>query len=518
MALATISSTGAVGTDGTSGTLTTNNTSFSLTSTQISSNSTLVVVFAVLRSATVSYTTLSSTNVDVWYNVGTFSFATNTNVPAQTITVFVGQVIADSTATVTATASASITSIAGGFSWRDFTTSSLTANTSWVVEAIGSSLNTTSAQDMIMPTLVPQGANRAYIGYADAGGSGGLSTTSPSSPTYTLTNDGLGNQWVYNLAVSGSQSPFGRQASGTNMQSDTVGLLLRAYEVDTSIATTLNIGTGSGQNHFDLDTAFASYTATVNVPEASMVSGWNTVREFCSVTDNYGRAGVQFMVNVDAPTTSGSTNPRTELRELDTDGLTQYGFNPQTGTHYLRGRTKVTNLMVTKPTIVWAQCHNASSDIIALVTQLNSGTGLVELLIRINGTSSGTKKMSTHVVVGDEWDWMIQFTSSGYWAVYYHDLSTPHYDSTAHAVSAPSNPIVYSGSADCYFKTGCYANSNTSSELGDTTQFGQIELRFLQHWHTGWPTPSPAIVLPPAPLVPVVQSTPLAPRLRSSNW
>lgn len=489
MALATISALGTIATDGTSGTLTTNNTTFSLTTTTANK---LVVCFAITRHATTHYTALSSTNVAQWFSVGTFTFASNgsgTPIPAEIVTVFVGQVTAVSTATVTATASASITSVAGGFSWREVTTSGLTARTSWVVEAIGSTTNSTSSADCPCPTLVPKGANRAYIAYIDPQNAAG---TTGQTAGYTIGNDGLGNQWLTNLSVSTSQAPNGRATAGA---SDTVGLLLRAYEVDTAVGTNLNIGASSGMNHFKIDTAFAGYSDTLELAQADMVAGWNTNPEFCSVTDSYGRPGVQFNVNVSAPTTSGSTNPRTELREEATDGVTDYGFNPQSNTHWLRGRTKVTNLMFTKPTIVWAQAHNASSDIIALVTQKNSGSGLVELLIRINGTSSGTPKMSTDTEVGDEWDWMIEFTNSGYWAVYYQDLGTPFYDSVAHAALNPSNPIVYSGSADCYFKAGCYANSNLSTELGDATQFAQVELRYLQHWHTGWPTPT-TITLP----------------------
>lgn len=259
--------------------------------------------------------------------------------------------------------------------------------------------------------------------------------------------------------------------------------------------TILDLGTAGGKNHFLLQAALEGDSNIIAVNEANLVAGWAQTFATRAVTDSYGVNGVQLAVQVDAPTTDGSSNPRTEFRELSTDGLTNMGFDPSTNTHWMRGRTKLTHRTVTKPTVVWAQCHNASSDIIALVTQLNSGTGLVELLIRINGTSASTKKMSTDCEVGDEWDWMIEFTNSGYWAVYYQDLGTPFYDSVAHAIANAGNPIVYTGSADCYFKAGCYANTNTSTEGGDTTQYMQVELRFLQHWHTGWTTPD-TIVLP----------------------
>lgn len=257
----------------------------------------------------------------------------------------------------------------------------------------------------------------------------------------------------------------------------------------------LDLGTTGGQNHFLLQTALEGDTNIIAVNEADMVAGYAQTFTTRAVTDGYGVNGVQLAVQVDAPTTDGSANPRTELRELATDGLTNYGFDPSANTHWLRGRTKLTHRAAIRPRVVFGQCHNASSDIIALVTQENSGTGLVEALIRINGTSASTRKMSTDVEVGDEWDWMIEFTNSGYWAVYYQDLGTPFYDSVAHAIANPSNPIgPYTGAADCYFKAGCYANTNLTIE-GDPTQYMQVELRFLQHWHTGWTTPD-TIVLP----------------------
>jgi hypothetical protein len=257
----------------------------------------------------------------------------------------------------------------------------------------------------------------------------------------------------------------------------------------------LDLGATGGQNHFLLQTALEGDANIGSVTEANMAAGYAQTFTTRAVTDSYGVNGVQLAVQVDAPTTDSSANPRTELRELATDGLTNYGFDPSTNTHWLRGRTKLTHRTALKPTVVWAQCHNASSDIIALVTQLNTGTGLIELLIRINGTSASTKKMSTDCEVGDEWDWMIEFTSSGYWAVYYQDLGTPFYDSVAHAIANPTNSITYTGSADCYFKAGCYANTNSSTEGFDNTQYMQVELRYLQHWHTGWTTPD-TVVLP----------------------
>src|SRR5690606_23239532 len=45
----------------------------------------------------------------------------------------------------------------------------------------------------------------------------------------------------------------------------------------------------------------------------------------------------------------------------------------------------------------------------------------------------------------------------------------------------------------CYFKTGCYAQSNTETEGGDDSQYFAVELakRSLRHGHPGWPSVNP---------------------------
>jgi hypothetical protein len=251
-----------------------------------------------------------------------------------------------------------------------------------------------------------------------------------------------------------------------------------------SPASVLDIGPNAGQNHFLLQTSFPGDAAFTARTEAELVAGYTVNPEF--VTTPSGTS-VQMMVNVAAPTTEGSSFPRSELRELNTDNVTNMAFDPSVGVHYLRGRTKITNLTLVKPTLVVCQAHNASSDIIACCTQLNSGLGVPQLLLRINGSASNIPKPSALYTPGDSFDWQIYF-NAGYWAFYYQDMGTPFYDSVAHAANVSrSDPIVYTGSADCYFKCGCYSNTNTSTESGDATQYMQAELRYLSHWHTGWP-------------------------------
>jgi hypothetical protein len=492
MPLGTISTLGTMGVEATS----TNNTAFSLTGTQAGAVGRLVACFAVLRSASLAYDTLSSTNVEEWFNVGTFSFALNGSAPAQTITVFVGRVSSAATATVTATATGSITSIAGGFSWMSVATSGLTANTTWVVEDIGSLRNTASSADCPCPSLTPLGANRAYIGYIDASAAVG---TTGQTAGYTIANEssGMGNQWLTNLSVSTTQAPNGRATSGP---SDTIGLLLRAHEADTAVAANLNIGTAGGKNHFKLQAAFSGYTEISELSQAQLVAGQNTDPQFLALSSG----SVQFSARMDAPTTDGSSFPRSELREMATDGVTNYGFNPTSGVHWMRGRTKITQLTPVRPRIVIAQVHDAGSDLLAVCSQ-DSG-GATKLLLRVNGSSSMIPVMSALYTVGDVVDWQIYFNAS-YWAVYYQDFGTPFYDSTAHSALIASNAVLnagdggtrrvdavtFTGSADCYYKCGCYTQSNETFDTA--TSYEAVELSYLRHWHTGWTT-ADAVTLP----------------------
>lgn len=482
--------------------LSTNNTAFSLTTT---ANGSCVVVICITRSATVSIASLSGGGVGTWNQVGAYSFATNGSVPAQTFSVFAGTVTSfGSSQTVTATGSSSLSSISGTFAWQILTTTGMAARTSWVVEASGSSRNTTSSTDITMPTLVPGGASRAYIGYGDPVNTAtNTGITAGYTGTIETTGSSALNQWISNLSVSTSQSPAGKQ--GTTGVSDAVGLLIYATNPDTTVATNLNIGTASGSNHFLLQTAFAGYSTINQLTQADIIAGWNTDPEFLAVTDSWGRPGVQMNVSVAAPTTDNSSFPRTELRELSTDGVTSMAFDPTSGVHYLRGRTKIGHLAATKPTLIMAQIHDGATgvgDLLAINTQLSGGR--IQLQLRVNGSASQLPHPYLDIAPGDEFDWMI-YIDTGNWSVFFNDFGTAYYTKAQFDALIAADVIAgtgrvdafsWSGAAEYYFKAGCYSNSNTASESGDTTQFMQDELRYLQHWHTSWPTPSPAITLP----------------------
>lgn len=462
--------------------LATNNTSFTLGSFSVGS---CVIVMCATRHATTSISALSGAGVDEWDLVGTYHF---TAPQTQSISIFAGRVTAAGGGTVTATGSASLASVSGSFGWQVLTTTGMTVGTSWVVEATGSSDNTGNSTNITMPTLVPAGSSRAYIGYGDAGGTAtntGI-TAGYTGTIETTVSSGL-NQWISNLSVSTSQSPIGKQ--GTSTTSGAVGLLIYATNADTTVATNLNIGSAGGKNHFKLQVGFIGYGASSEIQQADIINGWNTDPQFVAQADG----SVQCAVAAGAVTTSGTTYPRSELREMNSDGTTAMAFDGNVGIHWIRGRTKIGTLGPNRPHATFFQMHDGVGgigEIIQLAAQVNGGSGLNELRLRLWDSTTNIPKLVVGIAPGDQYDWMC-YINAGYWAVYFQDLGTPIYDSIKYAADGFTN--TFSGVAEYYFKVGMYPQTNTTYETA--TAISSANVSYLRHWHTGW-TVADAVTLP----------------------
>jgi hypothetical protein len=186
---------------------------------------------------------------------------------------------------------------------------------------------------------------------------------------------------------------------------------------------------------------------------------------------------------------------------MSTDGTTEFYFNANSGIHWIRGRSNITalpgaSLSPIRQRVTIAQLHDSAAppndvgEVLTIFTQENTGTGLAELRLRVWDTGTNMPKFSTNYTVGDEFDWMI-YVNAGYWAVYYGDLGTPAYDSIEYA--ADGNVNVFTGDTEYYFKAGCYPQINETFVPGDTLT--TVELIYLRHWHTSWPTADP-VTLP----------------------
>lgn len=196
---------------------------------------------------------------------------------------------------------------------------------------------------------------------------------------------------------------------------------------------------------------------------------------------------VQFWVRLDSATTSGSSYARSELREMQSNGTSEMAFNTATGTHRLRARMRVTHLPPVKPTVVFAQIHDGGSDVLQLVTELNSTTGLVEVKCRINGTSSGQPKLKLDYQIGDIHEFMVEVVD-GVTKVYWDDLHQPAITTTAVSTTT------------AYFKAGCYSQSNET--IDSATEWMSVDLQNLRAWHTGQAGDTgapPPVFSPPLP-------------------
>lgn len=244
-------------------------------------------------------------------------------------------------------------------------------------------------------------------------------------------------------------------------------------------AQILNIGTTSGtqkRNNFKLQYANdPPSSVVVEKTQAELAAGFDLAPYFTTVTTPYGFEAAQFDVRVDAATTSGTSNPRSELREMENDGVTERGFDSSVGTHWLWLRGRTTLLPTEKKTLVLAQLHSGSGgagDLLVVTTQLSSG--VLKMLCRVNGTSSGQPNLANPYVLGDPYEILLKGVN-GVWDVYYNDLVTPVISGAA---------IVHSTTA--YFKAGGYLNVN-EADVADDTERGRCEVFWLQTWHTGDP-------------------------------
>lgn len=489
-----ITLSGVVGTDA----FTTANTSITGMSPTTIGNCMFVVTR--VQSQTVGITSMSGGGCAVWDKVGTFSSASGGGT-AETIDLWVGVVTATGAATLTLTPSASIAALQTSAIWQQFTVSGVAANTSWVAE-LAATVSNTASTNITYPSLTPTGPNRLYLGFSEPNGTpnttGATAGYTAQVDTNAVANRG---QLITNPTLTSgvAAAPVGTQA--TSATSIACAVLLVATNPDTTVATNLNIGSGSGQNHFKLQTAFSNYAVIDEYTQAQIAGGWNTDPQFVATATG----AVQFSVAGDAPTTGNSAFPRSELREMATDGVTDYAFNALAGVHYLRGRIKVTAMPgadSSPPRVRTTLCqlHDGVTNIgevIKLYVQDNTSQSYrPELRLSVWDSGTGMPKYVLNFAVQDQFDFMIKVdntVASGYWAVYYQDLGTPVYDSNDYIADGFTN--VFSGLSEYYFKTGSYPTTNETT-LIDPRALSTVELSYLQHWHTGWPTPSPAITLP----------------------
>lgn len=231
----------------------------------------------------------------------------------------------------------------------------------------------------------------------------------------------------------------------------------------------LNIGTGSGENHFN--EGIGRPGAHTDYSPTQIQNGYTSNPEFMVVIYN-GVPYVQFRVRADAAKTSTNTKyPRSELREFGESGTSVIAFSGVSGTHYMLGKSRLMHKMAIKGWICFFQVHDASSDLCRV--QLED-TKIVMRNTPPGSDSETVKTVQASYTMTDEIDWKMQIVNG---------LGTVFLG----GVSVGTFPASEGG---LYYKAGCYSQSGTASgEAAD--DYSMVYLRDFQHWHTGWATPDP---------------------------
>lgn len=172
--------------------------------------------------------------------------------------------------------------------------------------------------------------------------------------------------------------------------------------------------------------------------------------------------GVQFRAPVDGVTTSGSSYPRSELREMTNNGTTNASWSSDSGTSTMVINEAVTALPNTKPHIVVGQIHDSSNDI--SVFRLEGST-----LYVTNGDTSHYAVATTNYQLGTPFEAKFVVSNNQIQAYYNGTLVT-------------TIPASFSGA---YFKAGAYTQANcTNSSPCDDTNYGESVIYSLSVTHT----------------------------------
>lgn len=117
---------------------------------------------------------------------------------------------------------------------------------------------------------------------------------------------------------------------------------------------------------------------------AADLATFELVPYFASTADGW----VQVRVPVNAGTTSGSSYPRDELRQMGADGKTEAAWDTSKVDCWFEYELKPTHLPAAKPQMCVMQLHDDKNDLLEIIWQRNSAGGY-ELTQRVAGTAKG---------------------------------------------------------------------------------------------------------------------------------
>ena len=158
-----------------------------------------------------------------------------------------------------------------------------------------------------------------------------------------------------------------------------------------TVANILPFGNAAGP-HYQLDYSTATSAGITTMSQATLAST-NGVANIINPSPDGTCVRLRSDVDVDPIATNGY--PRTEWRELATDGTTNRAFNGFTGDHGIEVMVQPRHLPPVKPSFVVVQDHDAVQDLLEIVVQRRSDystTGKLEVALKVavGGSSSST--------------------------------------------------------------------------------------------------------------------------------
>jgi hypothetical protein len=175
------------------------------------------------------------------------------------------------------------------------------------------------------------------------------------------------------------------------------------------------------------------------------------------VVDPNSATGVRFRANAGGYTTSNSSYPRSELREMTASGG-QASWSTSSGRHTMTIRETITQTPKVKPHVVAGQIHDAEDDVIMI--RLEGSRLFVE------GGGSELGLLDAAYKLGKPFTVQVA-AEAGVIRVSYEGTEKVTYKRSV---------------GGCYFKAGVYTQSNTSK--GDAaTAYGEVIIHSLQVTH-----------------------------------
>lgn len=191
---------------------------------------------------------------------------------------------------------------------------------------------------------------------------------------------------------------------------------------------------------------------------------------------------VVFRADIDGATTTGSTYPRSELREMANRGTAHASWSTTSGRHMMIITEAITHLPTIKAQVVSAQIHDSSNDVIEIIAdgpgidQLSANQARICVRYIRNQSKETPPCLDPNYVLGSYFTLVLAAFDDSIKIWYVKGLSTPDLDTVV-----PTWQEQYSGSGD-YFKAGAYVQSNLKQ--GDTPgMYGEVQIRKLAVIH-----------------------------------